>query len=387
MSLDSYLDELDLELELSAKTITTSVTTVQQVQKVLSEPIKSKVEIYYRDFERVGSEHLPMSTETARLSLFEKTALSVAGVLSGLKFTEEEMIKTLRVEGAIKRIHCNFGNICDPEYEKVLKKSSKKSNRGRKRVDKPKKERRVQGTGEAFHSQLTFHMLKEVSDKPLKIKVFRTGVIQIPAGKIDLELVIEALNSLCDYLNKYFAVSEPVRIRDLYSSMKNYKFNIKLEPGERLNMDAFAEHLERDSLTRQPNSDTANALDTKYDREDNCSKILIKFSTPIPSKLTKTTTAKIFITKGGVSRVHLLGGSSAEASEKIRDHIGSIMETYAADVIITPTPIPTLSELYDTPYILTFDSESALKVDLYLQELLRVYKTSPTSMPELKCHN
>ena len=163
-----------------------------------------------------------------KASLFTEilnSTCSVEGKYEGVEFHEIDFTEILEPFGTVVRIKSNYGDIVNPDYaeEPVVK-----SNRGRKKVEKPKKNRVMQGNGSNMNSCIQFVVINKMSKhvkKRYKIKVFRNGKIQIP-GVLDEDLgdVMQPLEDLCAYLDRYLVTR--VSLHPIHSTMRNYKFNL-----------------------------------------------------------------------------------------------------------------------------------------------------------------
>jgi hypothetical protein len=139
----------------------------------------------------IDNEHLIKFTDM-RIS-----TMLVDAKLSNISFHEKEIIDKLVPTDCVLLIGCNFGEKYHDSY--VISTPVVKSNRGRKKKIKVKKDRQIQGSGKYLNSQVTF--LVKIKDKYniniygedknnlnqanesnnlFKVKVFRTGKIQIP---------------------------------------------------------------------------------------------------------------------------------------------------------------------------------------------------------------
>jgi hypothetical protein len=177
-------------------------------------------------------------------SPFENSTCSMNGYLNEVNFDEEEVIPFMSCEGNIIKIDCNFGHKYSDYYKSQT--VEKKSNRGRKKKDKPKKTRKYQGDGSSFNSQITFvvlgthirkkpympdkHSVKAIKcgknlesvTKEYKIKVFRNGSITVPGVLTeDMSDINQPLNEVCKYLSSIFIAN--VKPLKLFSVMRNYK--------------------------------------------------------------------------------------------------------------------------------------------------------------------
>jgi hypothetical protein len=161
-------------------------------------------------------------------------------------------------------IKSNFGKLVYPGYVEASKEKVKVSNRGRKIKPKAKKERKKQGTGTCFNSQITFIVKTDIPDpqvpsgfKEFLFKVFAHDKFQLPGVKEnEIDKIKEACTHIIRVINKanakkllndikaetlrlettpgnsYLenippAVSE-CKLTSLCFDMKNYKFFLKM---------------------------------------------------------------------------------------------------------------------------------------------------------------
>lgn len=119
------------------------------------------------------------------MSLFNFTQLAISTITISAQFNnvrchEKTLPSLCKANEKVVRIASNYGDEIYPGYTPppvVVK-----SNRGRKK-NKVKKQRQIQGSGKFMNSQTTFYVVK--AEGVYKIKVFRTGEIQIPGIKTD----------------------------------------------------------------------------------------------------------------------------------------------------------------------------------------------------------
>lgn len=163
-----------------------------------------------------------------------------------------KILKTSKTR--IISISSNFIDQKEPINNPILyeeKKIVKTSNRGRKKQEKPKKKRKVQGAGTNLNSQTSFRVLsiyeipkktninknkyKSIEDigngyyrveKPVIIKVFRSGNIQSQGSEThDLVDVQFAVKEICRCFT--YVMKQNVIYENLVSNMHNYVFKIK----------------------------------------------------------------------------------------------------------------------------------------------------------------
>ncbi len=200
------------------------------------------------------------------------TTITLSGYLTGVSMHERDLIECVEPVDNVVMLDCNYGTKATDEYLALL--NIKKSNRGRKKMEKKKKPRKTQGTGRCFASQLTFVVRQTVpmcatksatyyefysqahDTTPIniyfKIKVFRNGVVQIPGARPDLlPYIISSINKIVECLNKslnsdkYRGIIEgrgetfaaaTVGVGTLYPVMIDYKFYMPLEARQMLDL-------------------------------------------------------------------------------------------------------------------------------------------------------
>lgn len=137
----------------------------------------------------------------------------------------------------IHRIHCNYGEVCDASYAEPELRS--RSNRGRRKKEKIKKQRKPQGSGKDFNSQITYQVISYVCNHVYKPKIFRTGVIQLPGFQPSrMYDVIEVIEIIAKNLQKYIPLSKPglkeipIKLDRIITEMIDYRFMINTEDDE-----------------------------------------------------------------------------------------------------------------------------------------------------------
>lgn len=203
--------------------------------------------------------------------------------------------------------------------------SSKKKKEG---VEKRKK----QGTGLYFNSQISFYLFNISNKNISKIKVFRTGSIQVPGIKCaDMQDIIEPLNFLGTYWHSVDKHTTP-RILFLISTMRNYTCHIN-DPDNKIILERMEDCLlfEKDlpllpfsvkiliNIFKRLNfSPQVNMKIFKYipyslqniaeiiNNPDKQQGLAVKFNKPIPTKENKRLALRI-LTSG---KIKLDGGNS-----------------------------------------------------------------------------
>lgn len=151
------------------------------------------------------------------------STLTAQGKFDEVIFNEEEIADMLTLtEGNILKIGCNFAELENPNPPiPIVKPVEKKSKRGRKPKHK-KSTRKVQGTGRFFNSQMTFEVYNPKNENTYKIKLFRTGGLQVPGVRSEtMTDLISPLMDMTRYLRKEFS-DDRIKVSGLIAVMRNY---------------------------------------------------------------------------------------------------------------------------------------------------------------------
>lgn len=222
----------------------------------------------------------------------------------------------------ILKIGCNYGE-CLSDLYLELTKPVKKSNRGRKKKIKKLSNRKVQGNGKYFNSQLTFTIMDNESiDRFYHLKLFTNGTIQIPFvcdENIDsIKYIIEkVINIIKQFDGVKKNIDDDIEIEYIKSIMRNYKFNIAdttlfidLNKFRKVILN-FKTYIENNNSIDVDNEFYIPEINTKlYDEHfeelnaltlslvkhssERYVGFLLKFMTPIESNTKKQSTVKIF---------------------------------------------------------------------------------------------
>ena len=305
------------------------------------------------------------SNDTNLFSNPISTTITMEGYISNVRFHEANFINELNADEDIVQIKCNFGKKIYEGYIEPVK--IKRTNRGRKKKEKKKKQRKIQGDGTCFNSQITFVVRsqeqklleKKVADgvdgiedeliKVYKFKVFRPGKIQLPGVKPkSLSDVIVCADKIVDLLNLHLhpGIEDDSRICKLINInpvMKNYKFFVKIEVNQLIDLDLLKKILLAERLLQfQQEDEVENNLyyhsamphpsifDVKYTREE--TKLSIKFHTPILGKIKKRTRVNIFMR----GKINLLGAFDEDITRQIYEYLLDLFELNYCDLIQTP---------------------------------------------------
>lgn len=324
------------------------------------------------------------------------TTNTMEGYLANVRFHEAELIKELIPDEDIVLIRCNFGKLIYDGYTEPVR--IKTSNRGRKKKEKKKKLRKIQGLGTDFNSQITF-VVRSGTNPPLidapdgtkivppgsrvyKFKVFRTGKIQLPGVRPDLICdVIDCTKKIVKILNfhLYPGVEDPakiVRIVNINPVMKNYKFISKLNPGQIIDLGVLKRILLRQKyrfpsgrkqnditdeevleyIATQTDDPPPNGEELEMRRLEmeeletlppahpaifdvkytrEDTKLSIKFSTPIYKKPKKRTRVNIFMR----GKINILGAFDAVVTNQIFNYLRWIFTNHIDDEILVDEQI------------------------------------------------
>lgn len=307
------------------------------VQPKIAKPKKAMIEVDYFDpsqnvlnsgameeFKSVKFEESDIFTEPVT------TTITMEGFLTNVWFHEAELIQSLLPDEWIVVIRCNYGKLIYPGYQEPIK--IKTSNRGRKKKEKKRKQRKIQGAGTDFNSQVTFFVRSGLdpdypedeegivhvpsSARVYKFKIFRTGKLQLPGVQPALiDDVISGVGRLTQLLEHYTGKPDkPIRVVNLNPVMKNYRFNLKL--GDKIiDLPGLFELLvQLKTGIIEPGEDALHyppIFDLKYSRED--TKLSIRFTTPIHNKPNKRTRVNIFMR----GKINILGAFDTETTRQI----------------------------------------------------------------------
>ncbi len=286
-----------------------------------------------------------ISFENSYFNNLSLSTITVESKLSNIQFKEIDLIKMLSLNDnmpEIIKIGCNYGEYISKKYIELTT-PVKKSNRGRKKKDKPAPTRKIQGNGNYFNSQITFTILDPNLDnnKFYHLKLYTNGTIQITyVCYEDINLIKPIIdmvvNTICNIDSIKINLNEPIEIKYIKSIMRNYKFNIIIE-NTFIDLNKFKSILFdfknfqfNDELQLFQNNNNYN-----YDLVNNyivglikCNfekntGIIVKFKIPnlINAKPNKFTTVKIFSS----GKINIVGSNSLEESQNIKQLIISLL--------------------------------------------------------------
>lgn len=273
------------------------------------------------------------------------STITVVSKLTNIKFKESILIKQLSLNESIPeviKIGCNYGEYISKKYIE-LNTPVKKSNRGRKKKEKPVPTRKVQGNGKYFNSQITFTILDPNldNDKFYHLKLYTNGTIQITYVcyenihliKPIIDIVIKMISSIESIKED---ANQDIEIMYIKSVMRNYKFNI-IKENTFIDLNKLKNILIEFKKFQNEKNENNNYFQNnknynyelllqfeigliKCNFEKNTG-IIIKFKIPIEGNADKETTIKIFSS----GKINIVGSNSLEESINIRKLLISII--------------------------------------------------------------
>lgn len=281
------------------------------------------------------SVHLP---ETDILSEGILTTCTAQGLFENVEFHEKDLTQKLKLKYPIGEAYSNYGRVITPGY--VPYEVPKLNNRGRKKKEKPKSTRKIQGDGTCFNTQITFsvetdfiditspsklvssdkikNMIKNnVERKPLKFKVFRTGKIQLPGVKQNIvDKIIIATHIIGKQLD--VILKSNVKLLYLKPDMKNYKFVVKnmVEP-QIINFEYLLSRIKYSKFVFEPGISIISVS-----QHANSTKLTIIFLTPNEKSQTDTITV-IIVLRG---KINILGSYLTKHAQNIYAFLNYIFD-------------------------------------------------------------
>lgn len=315
------------------------------------------------------------------------TTNTMEGFLSNVVFHEEEMIENVAPDDLVVIYKCNYGKYVYPGYTEPV--HVKKTNRGRKKKERVKKDRKKQGNGDDFNSQLTF-IIRDPSYIPVngiipsdikvyKFKVFRTGKLQLPGAlKMAIDDIIKCVRIIVEILNYqlHYLETDPAKITNIINVnpvMKNYRFVIKLPPGHIMDLEALLE-----LFTTERNLQRAGDTDWRPEcpplftlKYANNTRLSIKFRTPIKNKPDKNTKVNIFMS----GKVNILGSYDTLMTQNICTYIHWLIDINRDTLIVRSGYSKEIVRI-DRPFNILLPSENEL--DAMCENMVRWPFGQPT---------
>lgn len=347
------------------------IPTAADVEKVIRPPRDHNIcQSGHRNM--FGTESIYEETELFSAPI--TTTVTMEGGMSNVSFHEKDLIEKCVPSDEILVYRCNYGHKTYAGYQPPSK--ERRCTRGRKKQPRIKKERKKQGMGTDFNSQLTMVVLSTLDDslnidktietietietnettdndeiadkipqipqipqissdaKVYKFKVFRTGKIQLPGGRpAVVEDLMACINKVVNQMNNLLHPGEedPTKLCamiDFVPVMKNYKFIAKLQPNTIIDLQQLYKVLsakqacKADKNIIDPGNKKFNAAHNiavvKYTREE--TKLSIRFKTPIPDCPDKKTRVNIFMR----GKINILGAFDPDVTREIVDYLHNV---------------------------------------------------------------
>ena len=289
------------------------------------------------------------------------STITVESKISNIKFKECDLIPKLSLPDKMPeviKIGCNYGEYISEKFIEMTT-PVKKSNRGRKKKNKPISNRKIQGNGKYFNSQITFTILDPINDKKFyHLKLYTNGTIQITyVCYEDINLIKPIIDLVISIIKPIDSIqvdlNEEIKIVYLKSIMRNYKFNI-IKDNIFIDLNKFKtlllnfknyqlEHNNKQSEIKQSEIKQYFQDNTDYDYElllqleiglikcnfEKYTGIIVKFKTPLPDKVDKLTTVKIFSS----GKINIDGSNNFEESSVIKQIISSLIFNNKAEIL------------------------------------------------------
>jgi hypothetical protein len=207
--------------------------------------------------------------------------------------------------------------------------------RGKKRKSKTKKQRKKQGDGTAFNSQITFVARSTEVDgvkyKDYKFKVFRTGYLELPgAHPSAIDDIQKCIGRIVELMNFYLHPGEAdagqlIAIRNINPVMKNYKFIVKMPENAILDLAKLRDYItsEIEVFVGGP-----RIFSIKYTRQE--TKLSVKFSTPSKTDPYKRMRVNIYLR----GKVNILGAYTAKDTKRVCRFLHYIFATYQRELFV-----------------------------------------------------
>jgi len=284
------------------------------------------------------------------------STITVESKISNIKFKECDLIPKLSLPDKMPeviKIGCNYGEYISEKFIEMTT-AVKKSNRGRKKKNKPISNRKIQGNGKYFNSQITFTILDPINDKKFyHLKLYTNGTIQITyVCYEDINLIRPIIDLVISIIKPIDSIkvdlNEEIKIVYLKSIMRNYKFNI-IQDNIFIDLNKFKtlllnfknyqlEHINKQSEIKQYFQDNQD-----YDYKlllqleiglikcnfEKYTGIIVKFKTPLPDKVDKLTTVKIFSS----GKINIDGSNNFEESSLIKQIISSLIYNNKSEIL------------------------------------------------------
>lgn len=262
--------------------------------------------------------------ENEMFTKLRNTCTTTSGSVENVLFNEAEFINRVEPDADFVVIKCNFGTKQYAGYrEDVPVKTTK---RGRKKKEKPVKNRKCQGDGKSFNSQISFYVrTRKVNVEPgaevplgtpvYKFKIFRNGKISLPgANKRTFDDIAQCARLLAERLDKLLYADEPdpakhVRLVNIGIVMENFKYRFKMSPNCVVSLSGLESIF--GYLRANPSSEFLPIADMGINARG--SLFYVYFAAPQPHKPSKQIRLNIYLS----GKINILGGLHDETTKKI----------------------------------------------------------------------
>lgn len=262
-------------------------------------------------------------------------AIQAQGKLSNVRFHEEQLIQIIIPKHEVIRVKCNYGDKFSRSYQ-IPQPAERKSNRGRKKKIKESKNRKIQGDGTCFNSQITLYIvLDENYNKTYKVKVFRNGTIKIPGVlNSDLSDARRVIQIVVQVLKECLLTN--VELISLHATMRNYKFNVADE-SQLVNIEVLKQKFIDAEINKDP---LINGIfQIKYNPE-RYPGLSVKFTTPNATNKKKETTIKMFQS----GKINIDGANEQDQALYYYNMLNEFYLQYEKEIIFTPLLIDSGSD-------------------------------------------
>lgn len=283
------------------------------------------------------------------------STITVESKISNIKFKECDLIPQLSLpekNPEVIKIGCNYGEYISEKFIELTT-SVKKSNRGRKKKNKPVSNRKVQGNGKYFNSQVTFTILDPINDKKFyHLKLYTNGTIQITYVCYEditlIKPIIDLVINLIKPINSIKVdLDNDIEIVYIKSIMRNYKFNI-IQDNIFIDLKKFQNlflNFKNYQQDENNNNEEKNYFQNNknYDYQlllqfeiglikvnfEKYTGIIVKFKTPLPDNNNRLTSVKIFAS----GKMNIDGSNNFEESSLIKKIIESLISNNKSEIL------------------------------------------------------
>lgn len=189
-------------------------------------------------FNRQVIETIPVNDDQYPMDTIVLSTMTLDGQISNVKFDKITAIEHLQLTDSVVEIGCNYGYKILEEYKSMSCYKDRMKKKQKRNAQTSNK--RKQGLGTHFNSQITFTLTTEIDkDNSYQVKLFTNGRIQIPGiGKLSKrndELIEDILNKMISYImlheNTLMLNKEnECQVQYLIPILQNYKSKTLMAP-------------------------------------------------------------------------------------------------------------------------------------------------------------